>query len=144
MPLNMGTTWLCLASGRLVPLNRISALDVWGPARSVGDGQQETPVIPARPSCIMVELDGARWEEAASCEPERGGLLQAELATVCAEASLRQEARFVYGLLTDDRLLIRWTFGRRFPAITRKSAPDGVVGVTPLWRRLGPVPTDSQ
>ncbi|MCZ1021226.1 hypothetical protein [Streptomyces noursei] len=129
--------------------DRIVDLDLWGPESSIG-AQQKTAVLPGGPARIMVRMDGTTgWLRAATCASERGGALVAQLAVASSDAGTRscEGARFVYGLMAEDGLLIRWTHGPKIPHGNGQVPPlhaaadmhDGLK-VRPLWKR-GPVPT---
>ncbi|MEJ8654812.1 hypothetical protein WKI65_43940 [Streptomyces sp. MS1.AVA.3] len=142
-----GSVWLRLATDRLVRADRIVDLDLWGPESSVVGAQQKTNVVSGRAARIMVRLDGATgWLLAATCSSERGGALVTQLAAASAAATAsasRGGAQFLYGLMAEDGLLIRWTHGPKIPRDSgqvpplhahRVQVPDGLK-VKPLWHR---------
>ncbi|MFF4205679.1 hypothetical protein ACFYZ8_34080 [Streptomyces sp. NPDC001668] len=134
-----GTAWLQTSSARLVRVDRIIEVDLWGRPFS---GAEAPLAVAGQPARIVARLDTAAepWREIAtvSC-PGRGADLIAELLVTCAAAveSRAGSVRYVYGRYEQGELS-GWSQGTALPAVSWGRSAVPVPGRWGSQARPGP------
>ena len=134
-----GTAWLQTSGARLVRLDRIIEIDLWGPPFS---GADAPPAVAGRPARIVARLDTAAepWREIATVSsPDRGADLIAQLLVTCAAAveSRAGSVRYVYGCYEQGELS-GWSQGTALPAVSWERSAVLVPGRWGSQARPGP------